>query len=96
MMKTHKKLLKEKLQSNDFREKYNEEKKLINLSLALHNEREKRGLSQSEVAKIAQITQQQVSKVENGDNCNILTFMKVCRALDLQVSFVTVCNRQFA
>ncbi|MEI7589808.1 MAG: helix-turn-helix transcriptional regulator [Deltaproteobacteria bacterium] len=95
-MKTHKKLLKEKLQSNDFREKYNEEKKLINLSLALHNEREKRGLSQSEVAKIAQITQQQVSKVENGDNCNILTFMKVCRALDLQVSFVTVCNRQFA
>ena len=88
IMKTHKNVLAKKLQNKTFKEKYNEEKRLIEISLELHEIREKLGLSQSEVAKKAKITQQQLSKIENGENCNILTFIKVCKALDLDFNFV--------
>lgn len=33
------------------------------------------------------VTQQQLSKIENGINCNILTFLKVCNALGLVFNF---------
>ncbi|EMN43449.1 toxin-antitoxin system, antitoxin component, Xre domain protein, partial [Leptospira weilii str. LNT 1234] len=45
-----------------FKEKFQEEKELINLSLELHDLREKKGLSQSELAKLAHVIQQQLSK----------------------------------
>jgi HTH-type transcriptional regulator / antitoxin HipB len=93
-MKTHKSILTKKLLNKSFKEKYNEEKRLIEISLELHGIREKLGLSQSEVAKKAKITQQQLSKIENGENCNILTFIKVCKALDLDFNFVRLNNNQ--
>ena len=86
-MKTLKKQIDLKLKNNKFKEKYFEEKKLIELSLMIHSEREKNGLSQIEVAKKAHITQQQLSKIENGINCNIVTFLKVCNALGLDFNF---------
>jgi len=88
-MKTHKNLLTEKLNNNKFKEKYEEEKKLIELSLEIHSIREKLGLSQNEIARKANITQQQLSKIENGGNCNILTFIKVCKALNVDLDFIT-------
>ena len=33
------------------------------------------------------VTQQQLSKIENGINCNIITFLKVCNALGLDFNF---------
>ena len=86
-MKTFKNHLESKLKSDKFKEKYLEEKKLIELSLMIHNEREKNGLSQNEVARKAHITQQQISKIENGINCNIITFLKVCNALSIDFNF---------
>jgi len=87
MMKTFKKHLQNKLSDPSFKKEYDEEKKLIELSFKIHAEREKNGLSQAEVAKKAKITQQQLSKIENGDNCNLLTFLKVCQALNLNIDF---------
>jgi DNA-binding XRE family transcriptional regulator len=84
-MKTFKKHLDTKLKNDKFRKKYLEEKKLIELSLLIHNEREKSGLSQRDVAKKAHVTQQQLSKIESGANCNILTFLKVCNALEIDL-----------
>ena len=50
-MKTFRNHLNNKLNDDEFKELYDEEKKLVELSLRIHEEREKRGLTQSEVAK---------------------------------------------
>ena len=77
--------LKEKLKDKGFKQLYDEEKQLAELSLRILDTREHLGLSQGEVARKAKITQQQLSKIENGINCNISTFLKVCTALGIQV-----------
>ena len=87
MMKTFKRHLEESIKDPDFNEIYSEERKLLELSIKVHDTREKSGLSQVEVANLAHVTQQQLSKIENGINCNMITFLKVCNALDLDFDF---------
>ncbi len=87
IMRTFEKHLSVKLKNEKFKKLYEEEKKLIELSIMLHKQREKKGLNQKEVARNAHITQQQLSKIENGENCNILTFLKVCSSLDIDIKF---------
>ena len=77
--------LNEKLKNERFRRIYEEEKQLAELSLKIHRIRQQTGLSQQEVAGRAKITQQQLSKMENGINCSLTTFLRVCNALDLEV-----------
>ncbi len=77
--------LAEKLKSDRFKRLYEAEKQLAELSLSISKEREKKGLSQKEVAQRAKVTQQQLSKLENGINCNMSTFLKVCNALELKL-----------
>ena len=84
-MKTFRKHLSEKLKDDQFRRLYEEERQLAELSLKILGTRESKGLSQREVARKAKVTQQQLSKVENGINCNLTTFLKVCNALDLRI-----------
>ena len=86
-MRTFRKHLQEELQDDHFRKVYQEEKQLAQLSLRLHAAREGQGLSQQEVAKKAKISQQQLSKLENGANCHITTFLKVCDALGIKIEF---------
>ena len=86
-MKTFKKQLKEELKDKNFSQLYNEEKELLSLSIKILEERNKLGISQKDLAKKAHVTQQQLSKVENGINCNITTFLKVCGALGLKINF---------
>lgn len=86
-MKTLKKHLEDKLNNPKFKELYNEEKELAEITVKIQQQRENQGLTQKEVAEKAHITQQQLSKVENGENCNIITFLKVCRALELELNF---------
>ena len=78
--------LNEKLKDPEFNKFYKEEKYLLDLGMAISEAREQRGLSQSELARKSQVTQQQLSKIENGVNCNILTFLKVSSALDLNLT----------
>ncbi|MBT3602969.1 MAG: helix-turn-helix transcriptional regulator [Candidatus Latescibacteria bacterium] len=84
-MKTFRKHLNEKLKDKQFKKLYEEERQLAALSLKILGTREQRGLSQKDVAQKANVTQQQLSKVENGINCNLTTFLKVCNALDLKI-----------
>ena len=84
-MKTFKKHLQEKLQDEAFQELYDEERQLIEMALKIIDVRKTFGLSQRELAQKAHITQQQLSKIENGINCNMLTFLKVCQALEMKV-----------
>ena len=93
-MRSFRSHLEEKLKDERFRRLYEEEKHLTELSLEIHRIRERMGLSQKEVARRAKITQQQLSKVENGINCNLTTFLKVCHALDLKVELGRTRERQ--
>ena len=85
-MKTLKKHLSSKLKNVNFREIFDEEKQLLDLSIKIQETRQKKGMSQAELASLANITQQQLSKIENGINCNIITFLKVCKALELKIN----------
>ncbi|MDA3955254.1 helix-turn-helix transcriptional regulator [Oceanispirochaeta sp.] len=86
-MRTFKSHLEESLKDQNFEAEYLEERKLLDLSIMIHDAREKSGLSQIEVAQKAHVTQQQLSKIENGKNCNMITFLKVCNALGLDFNF---------
>jgi HTH-type transcriptional regulator/antitoxin HipB len=85
-MKTFKSHLHQSLKDEKFKEIYNEEKELLKLSLALQDARKKAGISQQEIAHQANLTQQQVSKLENGDNCTIMTYLKASRAIGFSLT----------
>ena len=87
-MRTFKKHLRESLKDKKFKEVYDEEKELLALSLAMHEARKKAGLSQAEIAEKAHLTQQQVSKIEKGENCNIMTYMKVSHAVGFRIGVI--------
>ena len=79
--------LKEKLKSTRFKELYEEEKELLEISIKILEVRRSQNISQQELAKRANITQQQLSRIENGMNFNIKTLLKLCEALDLTLDF---------
>jgi len=76
----------EKMENAHFKKMYEEEKHLLELGLLIIEAREQKGLTQKELAKLSQVTQQQLSKIENGVNCNMLTFIKVSSALGLDLT----------
>jgi len=92
-MKTFNAHLKEKLKDKQFKELYEEEKLLLQLSHRILEERKKAGLTQTQLASKAQITQQQLSKIEKGLNFNIKTFLKVCHALDVKMKLTSTDQR---
>jgi HTH-type transcriptional regulator/antitoxin HipB len=65
--------LKEKLKNKRFKKMYEEEKELLDISLKILETRREQNLSQAELANRAHITQQQLSRIENGMNFNINT-----------------------
>ena len=79
----YKEHLKSKLKNPAFKKAFEEEKRLLDLSYAIVKAREESGLTQKELAQKSHVTQQQLSKIENGVNCNMLTFIRVSNALGL-------------
>ena len=82
----YKEHLAEEMKNPEFKKAFEEEKRLLELSYAIVEAREKRGLTQKELAEKSNVTQQQLSKIENGVNCNMLTFIKVSNALGLGIT----------
>jgi ribosome-binding protein aMBF1 (putative translation factor) len=82
----YKEHLAEEMKNLEFKKAFEEEKRLLELSYAIIEAREKRGLTQKELAEKSRVTQQQLSKIENGVNCNMLTFIKVSNALGLDLT----------
>jgi len=78
--------LAEEMKNPEFKKLFEEEKRLLNLSYAIVEAREKKGLTQKELAQKSHVTQQQLSKIENGINCNMLTFIRVSNALGLTIT----------
>jgi predicted transcriptional regulator len=74
------------LANPEFKKLYEDEKYLLELGLRIAEKRQELGISQKELAEKSRITQQQLSKIENGYNCNLLTFIKVSSTLGLSVN----------
>ncbi|MCF7946636.1 MAG: helix-turn-helix transcriptional regulator [Spirochaetia bacterium] len=89
-MKTLKKQLETELKDNEFKDLYEEERELHSIAIKILETRSELGLSQKQLADKANITQQQLSKVENGVNCNMTTFLKVCHALKIKIDLEKV------
>lgn len=88
--------LKEKLKSKRFKKMYEEEKELIEISIKILEARRDQSLSQAELAQRAHITQQRLSRIENGMNFNIKTLLKLCDALDLALDLKQRSKLQLA
>ena len=73
----------QKLKDKRIRNMFEEEKQMAELAVRLALARDKSGKSQQDIAKEARITQQQLSRLENGARCNVNTLLKVCKALGL-------------
>ena len=87
-MKTFRKHLNTKLNDKEFRQLYDEEREMLELSLQVLNTRKDLGLSQDELARKAHITQQQLSRIESGMNYTLSTLLKVCQALQVKLNLV--------
>jgi DNA-binding XRE family transcriptional regulator len=85
-MKSYRDHLAGEIANPEFRKIYEEEKYLLELGLRIAETRQELGISQKELAEKSRITQQQLSKIENGYNCNLLTFIKVSSTLGLSVN----------
>jgi len=85
-MSRFKEHLNQKLKNAEFKEEFERQQKLSELAIKIQEARSKRGLSQSDLAKLAGITQQQLSKIEHAVNANILTYLKVLDALDFDLA----------
>ncbi|HUU79839.1 MAG TPA: helix-turn-helix transcriptional regulator [Acidobacteriota bacterium] len=86
-MMTYDSHLKEKLKSKRFKRMYEEEREILEISIKILEARREQNLSQAELANRAHITQQQLSRIENGMNFNIKTLLKLCDALGLSLDF---------
>ncbi len=84
-MKTFNDHLQNKLKDPEFRKLYEEERELLEISLQVTEARKKQRLSQQELAEKAHISQQQLSKIENGKNFNISTLLKLLDVLNLKI-----------
>ena len=87
-MKTFNSHLNKKLKNKSFADKFKAEQELLSLALKICEERNNLGLSQTQLATKAKVTQQQLSRIETGQNCNILTLVKVSRALNLSIQII--------
>jgi ribosome-binding protein aMBF1 (putative translation factor) len=85
-MKSYRDYLNKELADPEFKKLYEEEMYLLELGLRIAEARQHLGISQKELAQKSRITQQQLSKIENGLNCNMLTFIKVSATLGLRVN----------
>lgn len=75
--------IEQKLKDKRFRKMYEEERQMAELAVRLALARDRSGKSQKDIAREARITQQQLSRLENGARCNVNTLLKVCKALGL-------------
>jgi len=84
-MKTFDSYLKKQLQNKKFAGYYRQEKDLAELAVKIAEARAMRNMSQRQLAEKANITQQQLSRMETGSNCTMSNFIRVCEALGMRI-----------
>ena len=82
--------LREKQKQASFRELYELDEEKLKVAKVIVAERIRRRLSQAALARRLGVTQQQVSKIENGDFDNLATLQKILAALGYHVKVSAV------
>ena len=77
--------LKEKIKDPYFKELYELEAQKYAIVEKIVEYRIKRKMSQEQLAEIVGVTQQQISKIENGEFSNVMTLEKVLLAIGMTV-----------
>jgi len=76
--------LKKDLRDSEFRKAFDEEEVYASLAIQIAKIRQKKNLTQQELAKRLHTTQQNISRLEdiNNRSCSLKTLIKVARMLD--------------
>lgn len=92
-IRTFKSRLSEDLKDPEFRTHYQEERQALILAMKIAKLREKKGLSQQELAKLMRTSQQAVSRIESGDyeGFTLKTLEKIAEATGtrLKIEFIS-------
>ena len=86
-VRTFKSRLSEDLKDPEFRAHYQEERQALMLAMKIGQLREKKGLSQQQLAKLMGTSQQAISRIESGDyeGFTLKTLEKIAEATDTRV-----------
>ena len=89
-METFKDFLAKELENKEFAQAFHEERRRLRIAYEIRQERQRRNLTQKQLAKLAGVTQQMISRIENADapKVSLRTLVKVAAALDLEVGLV--------
>jgi transcriptional regulator with XRE-family HTH domain len=86
--------LHEELKDPEFKAHYQEERQALKLAMKIAQLREKKGLSQQQMAKLMGTSQQTISRIESGEyeGFTLKTLEKIAAATDtkVQIEFVEV------
>lgn len=86
-VRTFRSRLREDLQDPEFRAHYREERQALKLAMKIIKLREKKGLSQQQLAKLMDTSQQAISRIESGeyDGFTLKTLEKLAKATGTQL-----------
>lgn len=91
-VRTFRSRLSEDLKDPEFRAHYQEERQALKLAMKITKLREKKGLSQQELAKLMGTSQQAISRIESGDyeGFTLKTLKKIAEATgtQLEIEFI--------
>ena len=95
-METFKDFLAEELKDREFTQAFLEERRRLRIAYEIREARRRRKLTQRELAQLAGVTQQMISRVENADapRVSLRTLLKIATALDLEVGLVPAASRK--
>lgn len=82
--------LKEKLKNPYFKELHELEEQKLEIVKRIVNYRIKYNLTQEDLARKADVSQQHISKIENGDFSNMMTLEKMLLFIGLTIKFTAV------
>ncbi len=93
-IRTFQERLREDLKDPEFRRHFEEERRALALALKVARLREKKGLTQNELARLMGTSQQAISRIESGDyeGFSLKTLEKIAEATQtrLKIDFVPV------
>lgn len=86
-VRTFRSRLREDLKDPEFRAHYREERQALKLAMKIIKLREKKGLSQQQLAKLMDTSQQAISRIESGeyDGFTLKTLEKLAKATGTQL-----------
>jgi len=91
-VRTFRSRLSEELKDPEFRAHYQEERQALKLAMKITKLREKKGLSQQELAKLMGTSQQAISRIESGgyEGFTLKTLEKIAEATgtQLEIEFI--------